>query len=93
MTMFCSNCHKEQNFENWYIYDNIYHKDCTNCGLNLSINKKEAKSALIANGTKVKLKKDGRTGIIDGNDFENTDYSAHINVAGSKRHSIHLEVG
>jgi hypothetical protein len=22
-----------------------------------------------------------------------TDYSAHINVAGSKRHSIHLEVG
>ena len=58
MTMFCSKCRKEQNFENWYIDDNVYHKNCTNCGLNLSINKKEAKSALIANGTKVKLKKD-----------------------------------
>lgn len=63
----------------WSLDELGYCTTCSKCNSSFDIHEDMAKSIYIPSGTRVKLLYNGSTGIIDGNDFENTDDFSNIN--------------
>jgi hypothetical protein len=90
MKIKCLQCGYEQEVKSWRLDKLGYCTTCDKCNSSFDIDKNIAQSILVPIGTKVKLK-DGRTGIIDGNDFESTENFENINYYFCEDKFIHLK--